>query len=138
MKKENRFELMIRTAKKTEFVEITGPIQERVQKSEVKEGYCLLYCPHTTTAVLSQENADGGSILQDLEELLERMAPEKKNYHHNDGNAHAHLKASLFGNNKTILIHNFRLVLGTWEGIFLGEFDGPRERRLLVQIVSTD
>ncbi len=113
MKKENRFELVIRTAQKTEFVEITQPAQEFVEKSGAKKGYCLLYCPHTTTAVLSQENADGGNILQDLEELLERMAPEKKNYHHNDGNAHAHLKASMFGNSKTIFIHNFKLVLGT-------------------------
>lgn len=138
MKKQNRFELTIRTRQKTEFVEITQQVQELVQKSEVKEGYCLLCLPHTTAAILSQENADSGNILRDLEELLERLVPEKKQYRHSDGNAHAHLKASLLGNSKTILIHNHWLVLGTWEGIFLGEFDGPRERKLLVQMIPSD
>jgi secondary thiamine-phosphate synthase enzyme len=138
VKKQRNFECVVRTNRETEFVEITGIIQECVEKSGVREGIGFLYLPHVTAAFLSQENADGGRILQDLEELLERMVPKNKTYHHSDGNAHAHLKASLFGNNKTILIHKGALVLGAWEGIFLGEFDGPRERRLLIQIVPTE
>ncbi len=131
-------EFSISTRKKTGFIEITEQVQELVSKSGVLEGICIVYCPHTTASILSQENADGGAILEDLSELLNRLVPENKPYQHSDGNAHAHLKAALLGNSKTLLVQGGKLVLGRWEGLFLGEFDGPRERRLLVQIVSTD
>ncbi len=129
-------EFSISTRKKTEFIEITGRVQEGVQKSGVREGHCIIYCPHTTAAVFSSENADGGKILQDLSNALECFAPKSARYRHNDGNAHSHLKAAVLGNSKTVLVQNGALVLGTWEGLFLAEFDGPRNRKLLVQIVK--
>lgn len=98
---------------------------------------CIVYCPHTTAGVLTNENADGGAVWKDIQEMLEKIAPEAKKYHHDDGNAHAHLKTALIGNSKTVLVQNKQLVLGIWEGVYLAEFDGPKKRRVLVQAIST-
>ncbi|MBU0636463.1 secondary thiamine-phosphate synthase enzyme YjbQ [Candidatus Micrarchaeota archaeon] len=132
------FELNLKTHKKTEFIEITDSLQELVQKSMVKEGHLFVYTQHTTAAILSNENANGGAIWKDIGEALEKIAPQEKEYHHDDGNAHSHIKGALIGNSKTFFIHQGQIVLGTWEGIYLAEFDGPRQnRRILVKITES-
>ena len=98
-------------------------------------GTCLLFVPHTTAAILINENEDP-ALRKDLDEFLRTVLPRDGNYHHNDGNCDAHLKASVIGSSKTLLIESGRLVLGRWQGVFLCEFDGPRRRELLVKVVA--
>jgi secondary thiamine-phosphate synthase enzyme len=125
----------IGTLSRVEFTDITGQIQRLVGASEVQNGLCQVFVMHTTAAILINEN-DDPEFAKDLGDLLAKLAPRDQAYHHNDGNCDAHLKASLIGGSKSLLIENARLVLGRWQGIYLCEFDGPRRRELRVKIVS--
>lgn len=125
----------LETHGRVEFTDITGQIQRLIESSGVREGFCIVYTPHTTAGILVNEN-DDPSLQKDLAAFLARLAPGSAEYFHNDGNCDAHLKAAVIGCSKTLLIENRRLVLGRWQGVFFCEFDGPRRRDLRVKIVS--
>ena len=126
----------VRTSKQTEFIDITQSIQEAVKKTGVEDGICIIFIPHTTAAVTINENADP-SVVQDILMELNKMVPFKDEYHHMEGNSPAHIKASLVGCSQFILIESGKLVLGTWQGIFFCEFDGPRDRKVFVKVMKT-
>lgn len=125
----------VRTKSRAELVEITGEVRKIVRESGVKEGFCLLYVPHTTAGLLINENADP-AVGRDILEVLDRLVPWEANYHHREGNAAAHVKSVLVGVTKELLIREGELLLGTWQGIFFSEFDGPRQRRVYVFVGS--
>ena len=128
-------ELKIRTERRSELKDITGEIQRIVEKSGVKDGICVVYCPHTTAGLIVNENYDP-SVKMDILETLERLVPYGANYHHTEGNADSHIKASICGSSLNLLIEGGKIVLGTWQGIFFCEFDGPRTRRVLVKVMG--
>ena len=127
--------LQVETHSRVEFLDITEAIQTLIAKSGTKSGVCHVFIPHTSAAVLVQEN-DDPALQRDLDEFLKQLAPRDKDYHHNDGNCDSHLKAALIGSSKTLFIEDGRLVLGRWQGVFLCEFDGPRRRQAKVKIVA--
>ena len=127
-------DISVRTSKRNELVNITSQVEEIVSESKVKNGLCIVYCPHTTSGIIVNENADP-DVVSDLLEALEKIVP-KINFRHVEGNSDAHLKSTLVGCEKTFVVKNGALGLGTWQGIFYAEFDGPRDRRVLVKIVS--
>jgi len=114
---------------KTEFIDITSKVQQQVRSSDVQQGHCLLYVPHTTAAITINEGADP-SVKTDILAVLNHIVPWKNNYQHLEGNSAAHIKSTLVGITELIPIENGRLVLGTWQGIFFCEFDGPRTRKV--------
>jgi len=115
----------LRTKAREEFVDITRTIEEDVRSSGLKEGLCVVYVPHTTAAVTINEDADP-SVKEDVLRQLKVLVPRDGNYSHGEGNSDAHIKSSLLGVSQIIPIHEGRLVLGTWQGIFFCEFDGPK------------
>lgn len=127
--------LQIETQTRVEFKDITGLIQKCIGESGVQNGSCYVFAPHTTAAILINEN-DDPALQKDLEVFLKQLAPREKEYHHNDGNCDAHLKASIIGCSKVLLVENGRLVLGRWQGVFFCEFDGPRRRELRIKVVA--
>ncbi len=124
----------IETRTRVEFKDVTALIEKVIASSGALSGVCHVFVPHTTAAVLVQEN-DDPALQKDLDQFLEQLAPRAKEYHHNDGNCDSHLKASLIGCSKTLLFENGRLVLGRWQGVFFCEFDGPRRRELRLKII---
>ena len=126
----------VRTSKKTEFVDITRSVQEAVKKTGVGEGICFIFIPHTTAAVTVNENADP-SVCQDILMELNSLVPFQNRYQHLEGNSPAHIKASLIGCSQTVLVESGKLALGTWQGIFFCEFDGPRNRKVHVKVMKT-
>jgi secondary thiamine-phosphate synthase enzyme len=126
--------LHIKTVKRTQLVDVTREVEGSVQESGVRAGVCHVYVPHTTAAVAINEHADP-DVARDVEGVLDRLVPHHGDYRHGEGNSDSHVKAILTGTSKMILIENGKLVLGTWQGIFLCEFDGPRERRMFVKVV---
>jgi len=127
--------LTVRTGSRTEFLDLTGQIQAAVRESGVQEGLCHLFVPHTTAAVTINENADP-SVRVDILMVLNQIISDKEPYRHLEGNSPAHIKASLIGPQLTLLVSGGRLVLGTWQGIYFCEFDGPRSRRLHLKVVA--
>jgi|TARA_B100002003_G_C14124567_1_gene540894 secondary thiamine-phosphate synthase enzyme len=125
----------ISTSKKQELVDITLKISSIVKKSNIKEGLCIVYCPHTTAGITINENADP-DVQHDILQKLASLIPQNENYQHSEGNSDAHIKSSLLGNEKTIIINNNKLVLGTWQGIYFFEGDGPRERKVIIKIIE--
>ena len=128
-------ELKINTSKRNELIDITSELQKIVSASKIREGICIVYCPHTTAGILINENADN-DVKKDILKMLEKLVPENAGYAHAEGNSDAHIKSSLIGNNQTLVISNGKIQLGSWGGIFFAEFDGPRQRRVLVQIIG--
>jgi secondary thiamine-phosphate synthase enzyme len=129
------FAVQVETHARVEFKDITGLLQKLITESGVRNGWCHLFVPHTTAAILINEN-DDPALQKDLDEFLRQLAPREKDYHHCDGNCDAHLKAAVIGCSKSLLIENGHLVLGTWQGVFFCEFDGPRRRNLRIKIVA--
>ena len=127
--------LTVRTGSRTEFLDLTGQIQEAVRESGVQEGLCHLFVPHTTAAVTINENADP-SVRVDILMVLNKIISDRESYRHLEGNSPAHIKASLIGPQLTLLVSGGRLVLGTWQGVYFCEFDGPRSRRLHLKVVA--
>lgn len=127
--------LTVHTGSRTEFLDLTGRIQDAVQESGVQDGLCHLFVPHTTAAVTINENADP-SVRADILMVLNKLISERESYRHLEGNSPAHIKASVIGPQLTLMVSGGRLVLGTWQGIFFCEFDGPRTRRLHLKIVA--
>jgi len=127
--------LDVKTSSRSQFIDITDQVRQLVADAGIREGVCYLYVPHTTAAITINENADP-TVVQDILNQLEKTVPWQGDYRHTEGNAAAHIKASLLGASQTIFISNGRLVLGTWQGIFFCEFDGPRQRKVLVKIIA--
>jgi secondary thiamine-phosphate synthase enzyme len=127
--------ISIRTNKRNELVDITDEVRRLVRESGVKEGICVLFCPHTTAGLTINENADP-SVRLDISDHLSELVPERKRYKHLEGNADSHIKSVLVGQSLSLIIENGDIVLGTWQGVFFCEFDGPRNRKVLVKILE--
>lgn len=125
----------IKTSSKVEFQEITAKVRDIVGGSGVKNGICYVFVPHTTAGVTVNEHADP-SVVEDIAAQLDKMVPEHGNYRHLEGNSPAHIKAVIVGDSETLFIEDGRLALGTWQGVFFCEFDGPRNRNVFVKIVA--
>jgi len=117
-----------------DFQDITLKVKDAVESSGIQSGVCYVFVPHTTAGITVNEHADP-SVAEDITAQLEAMVPQHNNYRHMEGNAPAHIKASLVGNSETLLVEGGKLVLGTWQGIFLCEFDGPRNRTVLIKVM---
>jgi len=126
--------LRIKTDKRTQLVDVTREVEKAVLESAVRCGVCHVYVPHTTAGVAINEHADP-DVARDIESVFDRLVPHHGDYRHSEGNSDSHLKAVLTGTSQMILVENGKLVLSTWQGIFLCEFDGPRERRMIVKVV---
>ena len=122
-------ELQTKTRKHTEFINISGLIQSALKDLKILNGAVTIFVPHTTAGIMINENADP-DVLTDIELALERIVPSNGNYHHGEGNAAAHVKASLLGSSVQVPVEKGRLCLGTWQSIFFCEFDGPRQRKI--------
>jgi secondary thiamine-phosphate synthase enzyme len=125
----------VKTSKQTEFIDITRSVQEAVKKTGVEEGICFIFIPHTTAAITINENADP-SVSQDIIMELNKVVPFQDRYQHLEGNSPAHIKASLIGCSQTVFVESGKLALGTWQGIFFCEFDGPRNRKVYVKVMK--
>jgi len=128
-------ELKVVSRKRNEMIDITSDIQGIVSEESPKNGLVVVYIPHTTAGITINEGADP-SVQRDIIETLRKIVPESGDYHHMEGNSDAHIKASILGSSVTVLIENSRLVLGTWQHIFFFEGDGPRHRRVYVEVIS--
>ena len=122
--------------KRNEMIDISSDIQDVVNKESLKNGHVIIYVPHTTAGITINEGADP-SVQRDIIETLKRIIPEAGDYYHIEGNSDAHIKASLLGSSVTVLVENKKLVLGTWQHIFFYEGDGPRNRRVYVDLISS-
>ena len=129
-----KFEIQVSSKERAEFVDITSEVQGCDQKSGVQNGVCVLSVPHTTAGLAVNENWDP-SVKVDILAVFDRLVPWQANYRHTEGNAAAHIKSCLVGTSEMLLVEAGQLVLGTWQGIFFAEFDGPRRRRILVRVL---
>jgi secondary thiamine-phosphate synthase enzyme len=127
--------LEIKTAKTTELIDITAAVQEVLTRHGPMDGVCYVYVPHTTAGVTINENADP-SVIGDILMVLNKVIRADEPYRHAEGNSPAHIKATLTGSTVTVLVDSGRLVLGTWQGIFFCEYDGPRTRRLKIKFLK--
>jgi len=126
--------LNVSSRKRCEMIDITGKVESAVRDAKVSGGDCVVYCPHTTAAVTINENADP-SVVHDILLTLQELIPHHHSgYQHYEGNSDAHVKSSLLGCSAQVLIANGSLVLGTWQGVYFCEFDGPRSRKVILQI----
>ncbi len=129
------FTFDVRTDKHTQMKDITMQVQDAVRQSGVTDGLCMVFIPHTTAAVTINENADP-DVVRDLNMELDKIVPWEDGYHHIEGNSAAHLKSSLVGASEQIIIEGGRLLLGTWQGVYFCEYDGPRHRKAIVKIIE--
>jgi len=128
-------ELKVQTEQQIQLREVTREVQRIVEKSGISDGIALLFVPHTTAAVTINENADPDVVI-DLVNGLNKLVPLHDNYRHLEGNSAAHIKSSLVGAGEQLIIRSGQLLLGTWQGIYFCEFDGPRTRKLLVKLIE--
>lgn len=130
-------EFKIKTPEREIILDITGEISSVVRESNIKEGICRIFIPHTTAGITINENADP-SVKRDISNYLSKLIPKGGrlgySYSHGEGNSDAHIKCSLTGHSVNVIIHKNRLMLGTWQGIMFAEYDGPRNRKVYVQI----
>lgn len=126
--------LSVKTHAQTEMIDVTRLVQQQITDNGMQEGLCVVFVPHTTAAVTINESADP-AVSRDILMVLNKIVPWQEAYRHMEGNSPAHLKTSIIGSSETIGIENGRLVLGTWQGIFFCEFDGPRSRKLDVRLI---
>jgi len=126
--------LEVKTTARTQLVEITSFVKSFLKNDEVSSGVIFIYAPHTTCGLTINENADP-AVKDDILSSLEKLIPHDNSYKHTEGNSDAHIKASVLGSSITVFVESGSLVLGTWQGIFLAEFDGPRKRQVLIKIL---
>lgn len=131
-----KYQISIQTKFRTELIDITHHILEKIKKNPIKDGLCIIYVPHTTAGIIINENADP-DVIYDIQNTLDKLIPWKGNYAHCEGNSAAHIKASIVGTSQTLLIEEGNLLLGKWQGIFFAEFDGPRMRNIIIKIIKT-
>lgn len=129
--------LLVKTGRRTQLVDVTERVQRAVAQAGVSSGVCYIYVPHTTAGVLINEHADP-DVARDVEATLDRLVPRTGAYRHSEGNSDSHVKATLVGTSQIVFIEGGKLSLGRWQGIFLCEFDGPRERQMYVRVVEND
>jgi secondary thiamine-phosphate synthase enzyme len=127
--------LSVKSKKRTQLIDITKDIDSFIQSSGIDQGLCMVFVPHTTAAVTINESADP-SVKSDILKILNQIIPWEADYRHLEGNSPAHIKSTLVGSSELIAIENSRLVLGTWQGIFFCEFDGPRNRKVDIRITE--
>jgi secondary thiamine-phosphate synthase enzyme len=128
-------QLRVKTNARTEFVDITQGVQRIVAESGYRSGICYLYVPHTTSAITINENSDP-NVGRDILKELNKIVPFDDNYGHNEGNSAAHIKSSIIGASQAIMVDEGRLALGTWQAVFFCEFDGPRDRKVMVKVMK--
>jgi len=126
--------LTIPTREREQLIDVTNQLKSLVQQQGWQNGALLLFCPHTTCAVTINEAADP-SVVRDVAVPLDRLAPEQGDYKHAEGNSDAHVKSTLVGCDQWLIVSDGQLQLGIWQGVFFCEFDGPRNRKLLVQFL---
>ena len=131
----NIIELEIKTSKQMEILDITPQINKALQENNIADGICFIYSPHTTCGLMINEHADP-TVAQDIMETLNKLIPLNSNYHHLEGNSPAHIKTVLVGSSVHLIIENMQLRLGTWQGVFLCEYDGPRRRRVWIKPIK--
>jgi len=127
--------ISVATRSRSELVDITALVQDAVRKNGAQSGVCFVYTPHTTSGIMINENADP-DVAADIGKFLEKLVPKDKNFRHSEGNSDAHIKSCLCGNSRVVFIEEGGLRLGRWEGIYLAEFDGPRNREVWVKIIK--
>ena len=128
-------EISVKTSSHTQFIDITSKVSEVLQKTGIKDGICTVFTPHTTAGITINENADP-DVPRDIIREMEKVVPLNDGYAHIEGNSAAHIKSSLFGCSETVIIRNGTLMLGTWQSVFFCEFDGPRNRKVWVEIIG--
>jgi secondary thiamine-phosphate synthase enzyme len=128
-------QLRVKTNARTELVDITQGIQRLVSESGVRSGVCYIYVPHTTAALTINENTDP-NVGRDILKELNKVIPFDDDYGHSEGNSSAHIKSTLVGMSKSVLVEEGRLALGTWQAVFFCEFDGPRDRRVMIKVMK--
>lgn len=126
--------LELQTTARTQLVDITAQVRGILRNEEMSSGIVVIYVPHTTCGITINENADP-SVKEDITSSLAKLVPPDGAYRHAEGNADAHIKASLVGSSVSVIVESGALILGTWQGIFLAEFDGPRKRSILIKII---
>jgi secondary thiamine-phosphate synthase enzyme len=130
-------EINIQTKSPAEMIDITDLVQTAISENKIISGICVVYTPHTTAAVTINENADP-DVPYDIINALEKIIPQSVRYRHAEGNSPAHVKSSLIGVSELILVENGQLALGTWQAIFFCEFDGPRQRKIIVKFIPQE
>jgi secondary thiamine-phosphate synthase enzyme len=128
-------EISVNTSSHTQFIDITSKVSEVLQKAGIKDGICTVFTPHTTAGITINENADP-DVPRDIIKEMGKVIPLNDGYDHIEGNSAAHIKSSLFGCSETVIIRNGSLMLGTWQSVFFCEFDGPRNRKVWVEIIG--
>ena len=128
-------EFSVRTGGETDWINITNEVQKAVGASGIVEGICVVFTPHTTAAITINENADP-DVPRDVNLALNMISPDRREFRHSEGNSAAHTKTSLVGPSLTLIVTNGRLLLGTWQGIWFNEYDGPRTRKVHVRVMG--
>ncbi|MFA7405205.1 MAG: secondary thiamine-phosphate synthase enzyme YjbQ [Pelobacteraceae bacterium] len=128
-------EISIATAKRTQFVSITSKVAEVIANNGWLDGVVTIFVPHTTAGITINENADP-DVARDMEWFSNELIPKNKNFRHSEGNSDSHIKASFYGSSVQVIIRNGKMWLGTWQGIYFCEFDGPRERKVYLAFTS--
>ena len=128
--------ITVKTSARQQMIDVTRELSHIIDKEGIQDGYAILFVPHTTAAITINENADP-DVKKDMLFGLSSISPDNPSYRHYEGNSDAHIKSSMIGVDQTVLIEDGSLVLGTWQGIYFCEFDGPRTRRLHIKLVST-
>lgn len=132
-RKKRMNQLKVSTSKTDQMLDITSKVQSTVSDSGIKDGICTIFIPHTTAGITINENADP-DVVSDILYEMNKIVPSQDNYKHFEGNSAAHIKASMFGFSQQVIVENGKLMLGTWQGIYFCEFDGPRTRKVFVDI----
>jgi secondary thiamine-phosphate synthase enzyme len=127
--------ISIKTNRRAELIDITDKVQAAVIRTKVADGVCVVFCPHTTAGLTINENADP-SVRSDIVQAMNKLIPEHAGYAHAEGNSDSHIKSSLFGPSLSVIIHDAQLSLGTWQGIYFCESDGPRSREVWVKVLK--
>ena len=135
--KRDHRRITVRSTQREELVDITKAVRSAIRSAEIQHGVLYLWALHTTCGLTVNEGADA-DVARDLVEIMRKLVPQSDQYRHNEGNSDSHAKTSLFGPGLTLLIENGELVLGTWQHIFLAEWDGPREREIAYNVIETN
>ncbi len=126
--------ITVKSLSRTQFIDITSYVNDQIRKAGIETGLCMLFIPHTTAAITINESADP-NVKKDIEMALDKLVPWDDGYRHMEGNSAAHIKATLVGASELVAIENGQIVLGTWQGVFFCEFDGPRTRKVHLEIL---
>ena len=129
-------QLTVKTQSQTEMIDITRQVQKSIEAADFQDGLCVLYVPHTTAGITINESADP-SVRRDILMVMNQMVPWKADYRHMEGNSPAHIKSTLVGTSQLVVVENGQMALGTWQGIFFCEFDGPRSRKLQIKFIHS-